>query len=319
MEDRNLLHQVDYDAGTVKYLGKTWPLTDTHLPTIDPRDPYALSPEEEECMERLRESFVTSSRLWNHMKWLVNRGGMYLTRDRTAIFHACIPVDDQGEFLSLEIDGKQVAGRAMFDAFDTLVRRAYRRGAEGVSTEDADWFYYLWAGQRSPLFGKDRMSTFQTYFIADHLTHAETKNPYFRLINEPEFGRRVAAEFGVDREDGLVVNGHVPVKVEEGEKPLKGGGNAVTIDGAFSEAYGDRGYTLILGPDKITLAEHHHFESITEVIEKDADIVPEVQVLRQYPEPRLRRDTEEGTRLRQRIQALERLIHAYREGVLAEG
>jgi fructose-1,6-bisphosphatase-3 len=163
------------------------------------------------------------------------------------------------------------------------------------------------------------MSTFQTYFIADHLTHAETKNPYFRLINELEFGRRVAAEFGVDREDGLVVNGHVPVKVEEGEKPLKGGGNAVTIDGAFSEAYGDRGYTLILGPDKITLAEHHHFESITEVIEKDADIVPEVQVLRQYPEPRLRRDTEEGTRLRQRIQALERLIHAYREGVLAEG
>jgi fructose-1,6-bisphosphatase-3 len=199
---------------------------------------------------------------------------------------------------------------------ESVVRRAFRKGATAVG-EDADWFWYLWTGPRSPLFGKDRMATFETYFIEDKETRKETKNPYFQLIHDADFCRRIAAELGVERE-ALIVNGHVPVKVEKGEEPVKRGGKAVTIDGAFSEAYGDRGYTLILAPERVALAEHHHFESISEAITTGADIMPKIMTVRAYPQPRLVADTEEGEAIRQRIAALERLITAYEEGVVHE-
>ncbi len=321
LEHRNLLHRIDHREGTVEVDGTRYPLRDRYLPTIAPEaDPYELTMEERECMDRLRESFITSPRLWQHMKWVVSRGSMYTVRDRTAIFHACVPVDEAGEPLSLEIEGHRVAGRAMMDAFDTIIRRAYRAGADRARQDDLDWFYYLWSGPCSPLFGKDRMTTFENYFIEAEETHVETRNPYFQLVHEAEFCRRIGADFGVKPDENmLIVNGHVPVKVEKGEKPVKDGGNAVTIDGAFSEAYGDRGYTLVLSPEDISLAEHHHFESIRDVLENDADIVPTVQRLREFHPHRLRGDTEEGTKIRQRIAALEKLIEAYRQGVMAEG
>jgi fructose-1,6-bisphosphatase-3 len=161
------------------------------------------------------------------------------------------------------------------------------------------------------------MATFETYFVADEETHEETKNPYFRLIQDADFCRRVARDFGAG-DDALIVNGHVPVRVERGEGPVKRGGGAVTIDGAFSEAYGDRGYTLILAPERIAIAEHHHFESISDAITEGADIVPKVTNVRAYDPPRLVADTEEGERLRGRITALERLATAYEEGQLLE-
>ena len=167
------------------------------------------------------------------------------------------------------------------------------------------------------MFGKDRMATFETYFVEDKQTHVETKNPYFKLIHDADFCRRICAEFGIE-DDGLIVNGHVPVKVDKGEDPVKRGGNAITIDGAFSEAYGDRGYTLVLAPDRVELAEHHHFESITEAITSGSDIVPKVRTVKSYDRPRLLGDTEEGVLMRERIASLERLILAYEEGALIE-
>jgi fructose-1,6-bisphosphatase-3 len=161
------------------------------------------------------------------------------------------------------------------------------------------------------------MATFEAYFVADKETHVETKNPYFQFIHDADFCRRIAAEMGVEQ-DALIVNGHVPVKVERGEDPVKRGGNAVTIDGAFSEAYGDRGYTLILAPERIALAEHHHFDSIEGAITAGADIVPKVTTVRAYPKSRLIADTEEGEAMRRRIGALEQLITAYEEGILHE-
>jgi len=161
------------------------------------------------------------------------------------------------------------------------------------------------------------MATFETYFVADEATHEETKNPYFRLIQDADFCRRIARDFGAG-EDALIVNGHVPVRVEKGEGPVKRGGGAVTIDGAFSEAYGDRGYTLILAPERIAIAEHHHFESISDAITEGADIVPKITNVRTYDPPRLDADTEEGERLRARISALELLANAYEEGLLLE-
>src|SRR5947209_2026480 len=239
MGERNLLHRINFAEQTVEIDGHVHPLLDSFLPTIDPNDPYALSMEERACMDRLRQSFVSSSRLWQHMSFVVRHGAMWLVRDHALIFHGCTPVDERGEFLSLAVDGQERAGRELFDALDSVVRRALRKGAQGRDA-DADGLWCFWTGARSPLFGKDRMATFETYFVADKAARKENKNPYFKLIHDPEFCRRVCMEFGVV-ENGLIVNGHVPVKVEKGEEPVKQGGGAVTIDGAFSEAYGERG------------------------------------------------------------------------------
>ncbi|MBX7219033.1 MAG: fructose-1,6-bisphosphatase [Blastocatellia bacterium] len=316
MEHRNLLHRIDLANGTVEIDGNTYPLLDTFLPTIDPANPYELAPEERACMDRLRQSFVSSSRLWQHMSFLVRRGSTWLQRDHALIFHGCVPVDENGGLLELEVDAKSVGGRALFEALDSKVRSAFRKGASSVGA-DADWLWYLWTGSLSPMFGKDRMATFEGYFVADKQTRHETKNPYFKLIHEKDFCDRICREFGIET-DGLIVNGHVPVKVEKGEEPVKRSGAAVTIDGAFSEAYGDRGYTLILAPERIALAEHHHFESISEAIHAGADIIPQVTNIRTYEQPRTVGDTQEGEEIRKRIYALERLALAYEDGVVME-
>jgi fructose-1,6-bisphosphatase-3 len=316
LEGRNLLHRISVKAGSVEIDCVTHPLRDTFLPTLDPADPYALSAEERVCMDRLRESFLASERLARHMSFVVRRGAMYLVRDRALIFHGCMPVDADGAPLALKVDGVEHRGGSLFDALDAVVRRAFREGA-GHAGEDADWFWYLWTGPCSPLFGKDRMATFESYFVEDESARVETKNPYFKLMHDAEFCRGVAEEMGVDR-DVLLVNGHVPVRVDKGEKPVKRGGNAVTIDGAFSEAYGDRGYTLLLEPERTALAEHCHFESVREAITHGADIIPEVSTLREHSPPRLIGDTEEGSAVRERIAALERLVDAYDQGLLEE-
>ena len=250
------------------------------------------------------------------MSAVVRRGAVWLRRDEALIFHGCVPVDEEGASLPVEVDGQSYAGRALFDALDLVVRRAFRKGSEAAEA-DKDWLWYLWTGPRSPLFGKDRMATFETYFVEDKATHKENKNPYFKLIHDADFCARVASEFGVS-EQALIVNGHVPVKVEKGEEPVKSGGNAVTIDGAFSEAYGDRGYTLILAPERVALAEHHHFESVSDAITEGADIVPKVTTLRAYDPPRSVGDTEQGEDISRNVAALERLVAAYERGLLLE-
>jgi len=316
LEHRNLLHRIDHKAGTVEIDGKVHKLLDTFLPTIDPKDPYAYSKEEKLCMDRIRQSFTSSAKLWEHMSWVCKRGGMWTMRDDALIFHACVPVDDKGTPVSLTVEGKSYSGRELCDVLGSVVRRAFRKGAEALDS-DADWLWYLWAGDRSPLFGKDKMTTFEGYFVEDEKAKKERKNPYFEMIHDAEFTRSIGRLFGAG-DDVLIVNGHVPVKVEKGEKPVKRGGNAVTIDGAFSEAYGDRGYSLILAPERIALAEHHKFESVEKVIEAGADIVPTVSTIREYKKPRTVGDTEEGREIAGRVKDLEALVDAMREGTILE-
>lgn len=309
LEHRNLLHRIDANAGTVTIDGRTHPLLDRAFPTIDWSDPYRLSEGEARCIAQLRRSFMESPTLWQHMRFVAEHGGMYAARDEQLIFHGCVPSDASGEFADFEIDGVPYRGRALFDAIDRTVRRALRDRAE----RDTDLLYYLWAGARSPLFGKDRMATFETYFVEDKATHTETKDPYFQLINEKPFCRKIAVEFGVGPDTVLIVNGHVPVKLEEGESPLKKSGLAVTIDGAFSQAYGDHGYTLVIDADRTYLAKHHHFESVDDAIDRGADIVPEIQNLRVHETQRRVGDTPRGAELREEIAGLERLVTAYRD------
>jgi fructose-1,6-bisphosphatase III len=314
MQHRALIAALDLEQGAVRVDGTEYPLLDSSLPTIDRRDPTALSPEEAACMERLQRSFLESHLLGERMRFVARRGTCYLVRDGHLIFHGCVPVDEDGAFLPFPVDGTPYRGRALFDAIERGVYRAFRE----QRPEDLDRLWYLWAGPLSPMFGKDKMTTFERYFVADKRTHHETKNAYFRLIHTREFCRRILEEFGVDPDAGLIVNGHLPVKVEAGERPLKDSGMAITIDGAFSQAYGDRGYTLILSESGTRLAEHHHFESVAEALSRGADIIPKVQQIRCYDPPRRVGDTERGVMIRGEIALLTRLIEAYETNVIHE-
>jgi fructose-1,6-bisphosphatase-3 len=316
LEHRRLLHRMDLSAGTVEVDGKLYQLVDRYFPTFDPKNPYELSQEESTCIAQIRESFLASQKLWTQIRWLVSHGRMHLVREGHLIFHGCVPVDETGEFLPMPVAGKPRKGKALFDAIE---REIYRITEEGTRLpEEADLLWYLWSGPESPLFGKDRITTFERDLIADTHTHHETKNPYFRLIHEAWFCDKVMTEFGVDPNDGMIVNGHVPVKVEAGESPVKKSGKAVTIDGAFSQAYGDHGFTLVLEPLRTYIATHHHFESVQAAIEQGADIVPSRTMVREWDQPRQVADSQRGRQVRFAIERLEQLIDAYRNHELPQ-
>jgi len=309
LDHRRILRTIDLEKGTVVVDGRTHLLKDRFFPTIDPHDPEALSPSEQSCIERIRASFLASPLLWDHVRFLVGRGSSWISRDDHLIFHGCVPVDDAGNLLEAPVDGATASGRALFDAIDRVVLRATqsRIGA------DLDFLWYLWSGPLSPMFGKDRITTFERDLIEDPQTHVETKNPYFRLIQDKGFCEGILEEFGCARA-GLIVNGHVPVKIEVGESPVKQGGNAITIDGAFSQAYGDHGYTLVLEAERTTLARHHHFDSVEAAVRDGVDIIPQVATIREFDRPRTIGDTEEGVRLRADIALLGRLASSYAQG-----
>jgi fructose-1,6-bisphosphatase-3 len=312
MEHRALLHRIDPAAGTVDLgAGGKHALLDTHLPSIDWNDPYQLSAGEEKCLARLTKAFLESGPLWRQMTFVASRGRMALRRDNCSIFHGCVPVDAHGELQSLVIDGQPRKGKALFDAVDLVVQRAFRKQVQ----DDVDMLFYLWTGPISPCFGKDRMATFETYFVADKATHKETKNPYFKLIHEPAFCARILRELGVV-ETGYLVNGHVPVKLEKGETPIKSSKRAITIDGAFAAAYGDKGFSLVLDAHRMYLAQHHHFDGSEAVIEAGADIVPTVSDVEVYDQARTVGDTEAGESIRGEIAALEELVEAFETNLI---
>ena len=315
LDHRRLLRGLDPAAGTIEIDGKVHPLRDRHFPTFDPAHPEQLSEEEAKCMDRLRRSFLASPQLWQHVRFLVERGSMWLRRDDHLIFHGCVPVDAEGRFLSMVVDGEPRAGRALFDALERVVVRSPMDRAPA----DLDLLWYLWSGPLAPTFGKDRITTLERDLVEDPATHHETKNPYFALIHEAPFCERVLREFGCDPARGLIVNGHVPVKIDKGEDPLKRSGKAITIDGAFSQAYGDHGFTLVLDADRTFLGKHHHFESVEAAVRDGVDIIPTITVVREWERPRRVADTERGAEVRAEIGLLEGLVGAYRTNALREG
>ncbi|MSR31433.1 MAG: fructose-bisphosphatase class III [Gemmataceae bacterium] len=311
---RRLLHQIDFKNGTVTIEGKTFPLKDTNFPTMSPADPYSLSKEERECLDRLKTSFLSSDKLYQHMRYLRDRGSLYLVRDDHVIIHGCLPVDAAGEFLAFPISGVERKGKALFDALNDLIAKAI----EKPSLYDLDMMWYLWCGPTSPLFGKDRIATFEIDLVEDPATHVENKNAFFQLIHEVPFCDKILREFGASTERGLIVNGHIPVKISQGESPLKRSGKAITIDGAFSRVYGDHGYTLILEPEGTYLAKHYHFESVEAAVREGVDIIPSVTEIRKWPEPRKVAETETGSEIQRKITILKRLALAYRKNLLRQ-
>ncbi|MCX5746349.1 MAG: fructose-bisphosphatase class III [Proteobacteria bacterium] len=314
IEDRALVHALDLGARTVTIDGVAHPLLDARLPTLDPAAPDRLTDAELRCLRELTHGFVESSILWKQMSYVAQRGTMYVVRDRCVIFHACIPVDERGEPCAFPIDGVPRRGKALLDAIDPVVYRAFQRRAPA----DLDLLYYLWTGPLSPCFGKSKMATFETYFVGDKAVAVEHKNPYFELLHDAAFCARILGEFGVDPAEGFIINGHVPVKLEAGELPVKRSGRAITIDGAFAAAYGDKGFSLVLASERIYLAQHHHFESLEAAVAVGADIVPTVADVQRHAVPRTIGDTEVGAQVRAEIEALEALVRAYASHALRE-
>lgn len=314
LDHRRTLHTMDLEKGTIVVDGKVCKLKDTNFPTISREDPYALSPEERSCIDRLKISFLSSDKMFQHMRYLRDSGSMYLTRDNHLIIHGCIPVDAQGEFLELPVDGIPQKGKALFDSLNDLIARAIDHPCE----YDRDMMWYLWCGPLSPLFGKDRIATLEIDLVEEHETHKEIKNPFFQLIHDVSFCNKVLSEFGVDQEKGLLVNGHIPVKIAEGESPIKKSGKAITIDGAFSRVYGDHGFTLILEPEGTFLAKHYHFESVDAAVKSGVDIIPAISEVRRWNPSRKVADTETGEEIRIQINTLKRLVIAYKKNLLQQ-
>jgi fructose-1,6-bisphosphatase-3 len=322
MEDRLLLDKIDFDRGVVRTNGAAYCLLDTNFPTLDPNQPYALTPREKSVMERLKLSFTGSRRLQQHVRFLFSKGSIYLVHNGNLLYHGCIPMLEEGSFKPFLVGGERYSAKAFMDRVDRLARQGFFSTDAGKKQYGLDVMWYLWSGAQSPLFGKDKMATFERYFVADKSTHMEKRDPYYDLRERREVARLILEEFGLDKDEGHIINGHVPVKVKLGESPVKASGRLIVIDGGFSKAYQGRtgiaGYTLIHNSWGLLLATHQSFESTQKAIEEDVSTNSRTEILERN-DVRIRvRDTDQGRDIQRRIDELVALLDAYRAGVLKE-
>ena len=324
MDDRNLLHLINQEEGTITLLdGTTYPLLDTHFPTIDPQNPYELTAEEKEVVERLHLSFTQSEKLRQHVDFLYRNGGMYLAYNQNLLFHASLPMTEDREFKEVLVGKQRYRGKALMEEVDAIVRRAHwSEVGKADYLEAQDYMWYLWCGPDSPLFDKSAMTTFERYFIADKKTHHEAKGYYYIYRLEAEVCERILAEFGLSSPDTHIINGHVPVKASRGENPLQSGGKLMLIDGGFSKAYqsdtGIAGYTLIFNSHGLKLVKHDPFSSTQRAIEDMEDIESESVVSEFSSHRMLVRDTDKGKILIEQIEDLKNLLDAYHKGIIQE-
>ncbi len=323
MDERLLLDKVNLEKGTVCIDGKTYPLNDTNFPTLDPENPYALSEREEAVVERLKLSFMNSERLQEHVRFLYSKGSMYLVYNGNLLYHGCIPMHEDGSFMAFKVDNQEFAAREFMDRLERLARQGYfTTNDPELRQYGLDAIWYLWSGEQSPLFGKDKMATFERYFIDDKSTHTETKNAYYQLRDKPETARKILEAFGLDPKTAHIINGHVPVKVKKGESPIKAGGRLLVIDGGFSKAYqkqtGIAGYTLVSNSYGLLLVSHNPFESTQTAIEEETDIHSQMETLELHYSRIRVRDTDIGRDLKKSIADLEALLEAYRDGLIKE-
>lgn len=322
MDDRLLMDKIDLGNGTVIVDGNVHDLLDTHFPTLDPANPYALSPREAQVMHRLTQSFLNSDRLQRHVRLLFTKGSMYLVYNGHLLYHGCMSMDEDGEFTKLVIDDTVYQGRSYMDRVDQLARQGYFSTDPDLRQYGQDAMWYLWSGARSPLFGKSKMATFERYFVADKATHKELQNPYYEMRNDEKMMQKILVEFGLDPESGRIINGHVPVRVKRGQRPILANGKLLVIDGGMAKAYqgvtGIAGYTLISNSRGLLLAEHKPFLSAEIAIREEIDLESTTEIIATHPERQLIRHTDKGLEMQQRINALLSLLDAYRDGLIKE-
>lgn len=323
MDDRMLLHLLNLKTGILRLGGQEYPLKDTYFPTLDPRDPYRLSIEEEELMRKIKRSFESSEKLRKHMRCLFTHGSMYAVCNSNLLYHASIPMNPDGTFKPVQIMGKSYSGKALLDRVDQLVRTAYFRTGEQEEVDFAhDYVWYLWCGKNSPLFDKSKMATFERLFLDDAETHKEEKGAYYTLRDQESVCDMILDEFQVVGEHRHIVNGHVPVRSNKGENPIKAGGKMLVIDGGFSRPYhletGIAGYTLVYHSRGFQLVQHEPFESTTKAIEEGLDIKSTTIVVELSSHRQMVKDTDKGAELQSQIKDLEKLLYAYRCGLIKE-
>ncbi|MCR5294815.1 MAG: fructose-1,6-bisphosphatase [Lachnospiraceae bacterium] len=320
MADRNLFSKVDFDTYEIRIGDQKYPMKDHNFPTIDPEDPNRLSPEEEYVMERLIGAFTSCKRLQEHMQFLLRKGELYTVYNGNLMFHGCMPLTEDGHFKEVRVYNKTLKGRALYDYLDTLVRRAFFSMNPRHVEEGKDILWWIWCNKDSPLFGKDKMATFERYFIDDPKTHEEKKTPYYNLLDDEEVINRILAEFGLHGNHTHIINGHVPVK--RGQTPTHCGGRVLVIDGGFSKAYqgttGIAGYTLIYNSWGMRLVAHKPFTSMEDAVESGTDIHSDNVMVESFSKRLCVGDTDAGNQLRESIRELETLLAAYRSGDIVE-
>ncbi len=315
MSGRLLLDKVNFEKDTITLDGKEYQMLDTNFPTVDPADPYKLTEAEEALVENTLASFRHSAKLRRHIDYIYTHGGMYKVSNNNLLYHGCIPMTESGKFDKLVLPSGAYSGKALLDYLDSCVRKAYYTGDEN----SVDLMWYLWCGAKSPVFGKDRMTTFERCFIADKTLQSEPMNPYYHNYDDPKQSEKIMREFGLDPAKSHIVNGHVPVK--NGENPVKAGGRLFVIDGGISKAYqsktGIAGYTLIYNSHDIELAEHMPFKPADET-HPLAEMHSTVHIVERMPRRMTVADTDAGETYREKIEDLEKLLELYRDGILGE-
>ena len=322
LEGRKLLDKIDYERGTVMLGGIEYELTDTVFPTVDLADPYRLTPEEEDVMQRLEQAFTGCEKLQRHMRFFLDAGSLYKICNGNLLFHACVPLNADGSLMETEVFGETYKGRALYDVMERYVRAAFDDADPELAKRGRDLLWYMWLGEGSPLFAKSKMATFELYLIAEKEARKEVKNPFYSYLDDERVMGGIFEDFGMDPETSRIVCGHVPVKVKDGEDPVKCGGRVLTIDGGFSKAYqpttGIAGYTLISNSYGFVLAAHEPLESMRAAVVNELDIHSSRKVVELVDKRTLVADTDNGAVLKQQIADLEELLEAYRCGAISE-
>jgi len=316
LQTRALLDKIDFDKKKVVIRGKVHPMKSCDFPTIDRKNPFKLTKDEEKVVNKLRESFVTSEKLKKHIELFINKGAMYSCYNDNLLIHGCMPVDSEGNFQKFTYENKQYEGKALLDFFDRKIRSIFY----SEEREDNGLFFYLWQGEFSPLFGKRDMTTFERYFIENKATHEEVKNAYYKLRENEEFCVKLLKEFGLTK-DGHIINGHTPVKETKGEDPIKANGRTIVIDGGMSRAYhkttGHGGYTLTYNSYGLQIMSHDIFQSKKKALKDETDIVSTRRVVDKLTRKKVA-DTDNGVKIKKQIDLLKLLLDEYRKGTIVE-
>jgi fructose-1,6-bisphosphatase-3 len=317
LDDRLLLDKINYENKTINIDGSTYDLLDGSFPTIDPDKPYELNDDELEVMKHLRHLLMHNEMIQAHARYLIEKGSIYLIYNYNLLFHAAIPLTDDGSYASFEINGQSYQGKSLFDQFDRVIRTAYYKRYDKF-VKEKDYFIYLWQGEYSPLFGKSTMKTFERYFIKDNKTHKELMNPYYQLREEDHILNQIYDDFGLVHNRSKIINGHVPLDVTKGDQVVLAKNRIYTIDGGMSKQYSEKtsigGYSLISDSYAYFLVSHERFNTFKDLIEEEEDII----TVTRYEEINQRRtyiyDTNKGEELKSRINDLFELLNAYRSG-----
>ncbi len=323
LEHRKLLHLIDYERGTIVIDGVEHPLTDTVFPTVDPADPYRLTDEEEAVMAHLEAAFIGCEKLQRHMRFFLEAGSLYKVSNNSLLLHACVPLNPDGSLKEVELFGETYKGKALYDMLDNYVRAGFFSSDETERKRGRDLMWWLWQGEGSPLFAKSKMATFEIYLIAEKSARTEVKNSFYKLIDNEGVIAGIFRDFGMDPKTSRIICGHVPVKVKDGEDPVKCGGKVLCIDGGFSRAYqkttGIAGFTLVENSYGFTLAAHEPLPSAQAAVEGELDIHSTRRVVEEMEHRTLVGDTDNGAQLKEQVADLEELLAAYRHGLLPEG